>query len=392
MKTAYFAFDIFAPSPTAGFIHTCEMCRCLARRVSLKLYSLPPASRILHLHTWRTSIDRLPVEYVRFTLWFKPYLLPLVPLNAVSYRRVSRQIADFKPDLVHERFHTPNPFGWRLAAKHGVPRILEVNSLYIEDGAYRNPLFNSIAKRDRATQFCHADAFITQTETLKKLLSRLTDAPIYVVPNGVNTEHFTPDIDVVSLRGKLGIPRDAVVVTFSGSYRDWHGVHLVPEIAEQVQREHPDVFFLFLGSGKNEQLLRRAGIRNAVFAGVLSYRELPAYLAASDICIAPFDASRFRYFEELGFWWNPLKLFEYMAAGKPTLSFDYPEIRKILQDGGVLAEVGDVEDFTDKLLQLIENPEKRHDIGRRARELAVAEYDWCRRADETLRVYESVVR
>ncbi|MDQ6963756.1 MAG: glycosyltransferase, partial [Mariprofundales bacterium] len=234
MKLAYFAFDIFAPSNTAGFVHTFEISQCLARKHTLKLYTIPPPRRILHLHRWNTIINQLPVEYVRFTLWFKPYLIPLLPLNAVSYHRVSRQLASFKPELVHERFHTPNPFGWRLARKHSLPRVLEVNSLYIEDGTYRNPVFNRIAELDRTAQFQHADALITQTETLRKLLAELSDAPTYVVANGVNTQHFTPNIDTMQLRRELGIPVDSVVVTFSGSFRDWHGVHLVPEIAEKI--------------------------------------------------------------------------------------------------------------------------------------------------------------
>ena len=240
MKVAFFAFDIFSPSDTAGFVHTIEIAQKISSIVDLKLFAAPSFKRALNPFLWEERIESLDINYARFTLWFKPYLIPFIPFNFLSYYLVYKKTKQFRPDIIHERFHTPNPFGYRISQKIDVPRILEVNSPYIEDEAYKNPILKKIAEKDRKTQFEHADAIITQTETLKKIISNVTDVPIYVVPNGVNTTKFKP-CDSSELRNKLGIPENAVVITFSGSFRKWHGVHLIPKIAERLNKSYDNV-------------------------------------------------------------------------------------------------------------------------------------------------------
>jgi len=70
---------------------------------------------------------------------------------------------------------------------------LEVNSLYIEESVYTGRA-REIALNQRKKLFEQCKAIITQTETLKCIIEKLTDKPIYVIPNGVDTEKFTPDI------------------------------------------------------------------------------------------------------------------------------------------------------------------------------------------------------
>ncbi len=390
MKVAFYAFDIFSPSDTAGFVHTIEITQKISSIVDLKLFAAPSFSRALNPFLWEERIEGMDINYARFTLWFKPYLIPFIPFNFLSYYLVQKKTKQFCPDLIHERFHSPNPFGYRISRKLGVPRILEVNSPYIEDEAYKNPLFQKIAKKDRKKQFENADAIITQTETLKNIIARATDVPIYVVPNGVNTKKFIPH-DPSALRNKLGIPENAIVITFSGSFRKWHGVHLIPETAKKLMESHDNVHFLMIGSGKLFEKIKNSGMKNTIFLGSVNYNKLPDYLNISDICIAPFDASEFKYFENLGFWWNPLKLFEYLGMGKPVVSFDFDEVRKIVASAGLLARPGDLNEFIEKLEYLIDNKKEQELLGKNARELALKKYDWKKRAEETVKIYQKVL-
>lgn len=390
MRVAFFAFDIFSPSDTAGFVHTIEMAQRLSSLADLKLFAAPSLKRALNPFLWDEKIEGLDVSYARFTLWFKPYLIPFIPFNFLSYSLVYKRTKHFCPDLIHERFHSPNPFGYRISKKIGVPRILEVNSPYIEDEAYKNSILKRIAEKDRKKQFEHADAIITQTETLKKILSNVTDVPIYVVPNGVNTTKFKPQ-DSSIIRNKLGIPQDAIVITFSGSFRRWHGVHLIPAIADKLMHSNREIYFLMIGSGQLFGKIKNSGLKNTIFLGSVNHTLLPSYLNISDICIAPFDASEFKYFEVHGFWWCPLKLFEYLSMGKPVVSFDFEEVRKIVANGGLLATPGDLNDFIEKLGYLIDNKKERQRLGNNARELALKEYDWKRRAEETMNIYRKVL-
>lgn len=390
MKVAFFAFDIFSPSDTAGFVHTIEIAQKLSSIVELKLFAAPSFKRALNPFLWEERIEDMDINYARFTLWFKPYLIPFIPFNFLSYYLVYTKTKQFHPDIIHERFHSPNPFGYRISRKINVPRILEVNSPYIEDEAYKNPIFKKIAEKDRRKQFQQADAIITQTETLKKIISNATDVPIYVVPNGVNTDKFSPH-DSLALRNKLGIPENATVITFGGSFRKWHGVHLIPRIARKLMESRNDIYFLMIGSGMLFEKIKNSGMKNTIFLGSVNYNALPAYLDISDICIAPFDAAGFKYFETLGFWWNPLKLFEYLSMGKPVVSFDFDEIRKIIANAGFLAPPGDLNDFIEKLEYLINNKNERQRLGNNARNLALKEYDWKKRAEETVKIYRKVL-
>ena len=77
--------------------------------------------------------------------------------------------------------------------------------------------------------------------------------------------------------------------------------------------------------------------------------------------------------------------------GKPVVSFDFDEVRKIIKNSGLLARVGDLSDFIDKLDYLINNKDEREKLGKHGRELALREYDWEKRAEETVDVYKKVL-
>lgn len=392
MKIAYFAFDQFAPSKHAGFVHTYEMVKSLNQiGHDVTLYALPAPPKLYNILEWGGVYRNIKVKYVRFTVSFRPDVIAFLPLNLPSFVNAWKCLTDQKPDIIHERFHTPNPFGCYIARKKNIPGILEVNSLYIEDEAYKNRLLVKLATYDRSKQFRHARAIITQTETLKKILETITDKPVFVVPNGVDTEKFRPDIAPDGMRRDLKLKDDDIIVTFVGSFREWHGVHQIPVIASEINKRHKNVKFILIGFGPLYDSVNSSRTDNMLLTGPIEHEEIPGYLAASDILIAPFDASRFKYFEKYGFWWNPVKLFEYISAGRPVVSYDYPEISKISGKSGLLAEPGNLSDFIDKLNTLIEDAGLRAALGRIGREIAVKEYDWSIRARQIENVYKQVL-
>ena len=128
-----------------------------------------------------------------------------------------------------------------------------------------------------------------------------------------------------------------------------------------------------------------------ILTGPIKYSDVSKYLAAADILIAPFNTSRFKHLEKYGFWWCPVKIFEYMAVGKPIISYDYVEVRKIMKNTGLLAKPGNLEDFKNKLRTLINNKELRHEYGRKARILSL-KYEWKKRAEEINEVYNETIK
>ncbi len=391
MKVSYFAFDIFDKSNTAGYVHTKEITDNMSKYVDLRLTLMPPKKDFINPFLWSKDGH----NYSKFTLWFKPYLIPALPMNLLSWLSVYEKTRKFhdlshnsknKIDIIHERFHSPNPFGVSIFKKlshnsKNIKRVLEVNSPYVEDSPYRGLLKQAI-KEDRKSQFENCDAIITQTETLKNIISLSNDCEnkkIHVVSNGVNTDLFKP-------MKTNGFPDGWTVICFSGSFQKWHGIHLIPEIMKRIKNAH----FLFIGSGKGFEKLIKMKLERTMFVDTVDYEQLPYYLNMADVFIAPFDSGEFEYFDKYGMWWNPMKLYEYLAVGQPAVSFAYPEIEKIVGDAGLLAKVGDLDDFIDKLQSLVDDVELRRVMGEKARNRAL-ECSWDKKALETIKVYDDVL-
>ena len=383
---AYFAFDQFIPSQHAGFVHTFSIIKSLKELGNrIILYAIPSGAHLLNILKWQGEYEGIPINYTRFATSFKSKYRIFSFLNSISYPIVLKSIKKQSPEIIHERFCLPCKYSIKIYKKFkSAPKILEVNSLFVEEGIYP-PKIAKIAKKQRREIFKLCNAIITQTETLKSQISKLTEKPVYVIPNGVDTKKFKANLNAKHLRKELNLKKDEIVVTFVGSFRKWHGVEKIPKIAKKF--ENKKVKFLLIGHGELFDYVKKIKTKNMILLGSRPHEEIPKYLAISDILIAPFNHD---YFKNSEFWWNPVKLFEYMASGKPIVSYDYKEVRKIVRDSGLLAKPGNLNDFIKKLEYLIEDENLRRKMGRKARDIAVKEYDWKIRAKETMKVYEEV--
>jgi len=384
---AYFALDQFIPSEHAGFVHTYSIAKalkCLGNDVVI--YGIPTGADLFNLLKWRGEYNRIRIHYTRFVVSFKLKYRFFSFLNILSYYKVLNLIKNQSPDIIHERFHVPNLQSIKIYEKlKTIPKVLEVNSLYIEDCIYHGKQ-KKVATEHRDKLFKQCRAIITQTETLKNMIEKIADKPVYVVPNGVDTELFKPGLYCEDLKKELNILDDDIVITFVGSFRRWHGVDQIPIIAKKLRKEN--IKFLLIGSGELFEYVNSIKTDNMILLGPKPHSMIPRYLALSDILIAPFDSN---YFGENNFWWNPVKLFEYMSAGKPIVSYNYEEIRKIVRDAGLLASPGNLSDFINKLDYLIEDENLREELGKKGRRIAVKEYDWKIRARQTINVYKMVL-
>src|SRR5207247_157692 len=130
------------------------------------------------------------------------------------------------------------------------------------------------------------------------------------------------------LRRRLG---SGFVVGFVGSLKPWHGVDTLVEAFRMLRAARPDAHLLLVGEGPSREALERRvasrGLGEAVsFTGAVPYHEIPHYLAAMDVAVAPHAASNHFYF-------SPIKIFEYLAAGCPVVASAIGQIAELLVDG-----------------------------------------------------------
>ena len=282
-------------------------------------------------------------------------------------------------DVIHERFY-PELFSTCMIKRSGLPSVLELNNPVAEE--LNNPLLRSVVKVIRRVKTSNCNAVITQTQTLKSIISRFTKKTVYVVPNGVDVKKYSKKSSW--LRGRYGISKKDTVITFVGAYRPWHGIDQMASIVEAFADEN--IKFVFIG-GHSSFLSR---YRNVIQTKPLAYDDVAKALLSSDILVAPFDTSGYKYLEKLGFWWCPVKLFEYAAAGKPIVSYDYKEVRNIVKDAALLAKPGNRNEFIENLSSLIENKSLRKKLGARGKRYS-KKYDWKYVAKGTLKVYENII-
>ena len=289
-------------------------------------------------------------------------------------------------DVLYERFYLLNYGGLFAARRLGVPWIIEVNGDLIEEFVeQRLPASRSQWAAIRAVTrmtLARADHVVAVSETLRRrLIERwhVDPAKVTAVPNGTDVDQFhdAEDGQAVRRRHQLG---GGPLIIFVGNFFPWHGIGvLLDAIAQVASRRDTDATLVLVGDGplhadmaaKTAALGLGARVR---FTGNLPHAEAAALLRAADIAVLCNSMS------PTAMVGSPLKLFEYMAAGKAIVASALPHIRGVLTDRqhGLLVPPDDPAALAVALDTLLHDPELRATLGRAAREEAVAKHSWDR--------------
>jgi glycosyltransferase involved in cell wall biosynthesis len=298
---------------------------------------------------------------------------------AARARAVAREL---KPDLIYERYSLWGMSGLWLARELGIPWVLEVNApLVYEQQRYRAGVTcPPVARWVERRIWQKADLVLAVSESLRNHMQRsgVDAARIQVLPNAVNPELFRMASEGSEIRKRLKVD-GRFTVGFVGTFRPWHGVELLLSAFEDLHRVDPLTHLLLVGDGPLrpgfEDQIRNAGLQEAVtFAGRIAHQEVPQYLAAMDVAVAPYPA-----LDE--FYYSPLKLFEYMAAGRPVVASRVGQVAEILMEGatGLLFEPGDRASLFRCLQRLRKDATLRNELGRNAAAFC-SEHTWNRNA------------
>lgn len=176
--------------------------------------------------------------------------------------------------------------------------------------------------------------------------------------------------------------KGAFKIGYAGSLHKGKGLETITALAEEC----PDYDFHIFG-GTEEQIKQAPQFPNLFFHGHVPHGDLPGYLAACDVLIAPYSQSvHIKTGEDIARWISPLKLFEYAAAGKPVICSDLPVIQEILthEKNALLIPPENIAEWKGALKRLEEDTALRETLAQNAFENLKENYSWSKRTDKIL--------
>lgn len=377
MRILYVASDQVVPGTTGGSVHVLEVARGLAER-GHEVHAV--------VHKDRGVPDRELRHGVHFQriAWFPD--LRLLRLRARP--RIEALARALRPDVVMERYYNFGGEGILSAARLGIPSLLEVNSPVVDHPGSLKALFDRLLlvhplRRHRERLVGAAKALVSP---LPEIVPEFARAKTETVSWGANVASFTPQRRSDAVRSALGIPAGAVAILFSGSFRPWHGVHVFEEAARRLAGR-PELFFVLAGGDRAHAAPGYRGRR----LGPQPYERMPEVVAACDVGVAPYDTAQLAQLA-LGFYWSPLKIFEYMASGLPSVTiprFPLTEIVREDQEGLHFRE-SDAADLAEKLSRLADDAPLRRRLGESARARVVERYSWQKHCKQIEAVLERI--
>lgn len=283
-----------------------------------------------------------------------------IAYNLVGVWRLWRAVHKIKPAFIYERYSIYNAAGALVSLLTGIPLVEEVNApLALEKKRYGTIYLPAVAQRIETWIINHSHRTVAVTEALRRILIDNGAVPdrIVVMPNGVNLEEFA--------RSGARRPADGgLTLGFVGWFRDWHGLRELIEVMGSHRWRDRGIHLLLVGDGPSrpeiEHTVARWGLqRHVTITGALGRERVREMLDRMDVALQP-AATEYA---------SPMKLIEYMAAGKAVVAPDQPNIRELLvhERNALLFLPRNWEDFVRQIVRLVESPELLRQLGDAAR-------------------------
>ncbi|MEK7101799.1 MAG: glycosyltransferase family 4 protein [Patescibacteria group bacterium] len=372
----YYVANFYMPYEKAYGIQVAKMCEALVEEgadLTLVVPTRGPQTSLKEFYGLRVDIPTLWLptldlaEYDRFGyfcmslsfsisytlfLWFKLLTGERFAVYTIDADRYSSSALSFVPRPVFSEMHgskvrtfASRLLFWRLCG------IIAINRIIIED--------------------------------LKKTFPR-SPARYIAEPNGVDLAMFAPQ-DKWQARIKLGLPPDVPIVLYAGRFYSWKGLEIIPRAATLT----PEICWQMVGDTREKfiSMVQEPLPTNMHFAGGQPYARMPLWIAAADAVLVlgtKRDEQSYR-------WTSPMKLFEYMAAGRPIIASATPAIKDaVSEDEALLYEPDNAKDLADKARRAVVGGTGIAELASRATQ-AVQRLSWNERAKRVIHFIESTL-
>jgi len=303
-------------------------------------------------------------------------------------------LAQKRPRLLYQRHGRFLFAGALLSRLLGIPLVLEYNASEDWMAKHWDPSrFSPWLRLCEKVSVKAASLIVVVSNPLKEQLMAIGVPPerILVNPNAVDPHWFHPLCGGAKLRQDLGFRSEDIVACFVGTFSYWHGVAVLEQairsLLEKDQFAGGRLKFLLVGDGPLAPQLRNAlepySLRGLVtFTGAVAHKSVRAYLDGADILLSPHVPIP----GGAPFFGSPTKLFEYMAMGKAIVASALNQIADMLEHGrtALLVKPGDSNELAKAIQRLAADEQLRIELGRNARETALARHTWRENARRVL--------
>jgi glycosyltransferase involved in cell wall biosynthesis/ubiquinone/menaquinone biosynthesis C-methylase UbiE len=325
----------------------------------------------------------------------------IVEATRYYYPILKQRFEQTRPAYIYERLVLGNYAGAVLSCELQIPYIVEYNGSEIsmrrsfDKGGY---VYESVYLLAEEFAFRQATFISVVSEEVKKtLMARgVPDSKILVNPNGADLDAYQPGTanEKHQIRRGVGLPEDACVVGFSGTFGGWHGVDVLAAAVPRICASNPNVVFLLIGDGNFKHQVDAAVDEHKLGGRVISVGRVPQsegarLLKACDIYVSPHSS----HMADSRFFGSPTKVFEYMAMAGGIVASDLEQIGVVLSpalhvgdlrtegvsvthERSVLCEPGNVDEFVEAVVLLSRRPDVAGHLGCNARQAVVDAYSW----------------
>jgi lipopolysaccharide/colanic/teichoic acid biosynthesis glycosyltransferase len=268
---------------------------------------------------------------------------------------------------------------WAVACIRRRPFLLEIRDLWpefaVDMGVLKNPALIGLSRWLERFLYARATHLLVNSPAYRDYLidKGIAATKISFIPNGVDPDMFDPDMKGEHIRQALNLG-GKFVVTYAGALGLANDIQTVLRAAHSLS-ENSEIHFLIVGAGKEggnlERLARELRLTNVTFAGSRPKSEMAKILAASDACVATLkNISMFRMT-------YPNKIFDYMAAARPTILAIDGVIREVVEsaDGGIFVPPGDDAKLAEAVRYLYEDRARAEQMGKSARAFVVEHFN-----------------
>lgn len=288
-------------------------------------------------------------------------------------------------DIIMERYYATSFLGAYLSRVKKIPLVLEVNNPHLDElqGKKEFPKFLlPVAKAFTNMTLKQAALIFTP---LKNIIPEKFSAKVREISWAVNTTLFHPGVreseECVEVRRRYRLDGKYVAV-YAGTFRSWQAVEQIVDAAEILAAERKDFCVLMVGKGDMfEDVKRNIQRKNlqdvCLLTGEQPYENVPDFLCAADVGLAPFALSE--TMREKGFYYSPLKIFEYMACGLPVITTKIQTLNGLIEEnktGFLLPENWTADDLAKLILCFMDGKVDFSMMGKRAREAVAPAFSW----------------